>query len=192
MSIRGHDEDAEAFYPTDFPTIALIGFTAFWRGSTDRARPQKPDRAVIDPVRHRLSEAGVLGEVGAPADLIHRDPRQAQLLLAARIKHGNLGDSGSLAQEPQAIEPPLLHLAQRPRQLHGPADLASDLVDEVADRVGGRIGLKLQHAGKQGRPRAAVSFLCSERRSHRSRNCRAADERDQLAPSDIDGHASLQ
>jgi hypothetical protein len=112
-------------------------------------------------VRNRLSEPGVLGEVGVSADHIHGEPRHAQLLLAGRIKHGYLGDSGSLAQEPQRVEPPLIPVAQCPRQLHGPADLASDLVDKVADHAGRRIRLKLQHAGKQGRPRAAVSLLCS-------------------------------
>ena len=99
------------------------------------------DRAEIDLVRHRLGEARVLGDVVAAADHLHGEPRHPQLLVAARIDLGKLGDRRHLAQQPQRVEAPLLERAGRPRQLRGPADLAFDLADELADLAGGGFGL---------------------------------------------------
>ena len=99
------------------------------------------DRAEIDLVRHRLGEARVLGNIVAAADHLHGEPRHPQLLVAAGIDLGKLGDRRHLAQEPQRVEAPLLERAGRPRQLRGPADLAFDLADELADLAGGGFGL---------------------------------------------------
>ena len=95
------------------------------------------DRAVVDFLRHRFGELGVLGEVGADADRVHGEPRHAQLFLAAGVELGQLGDRRHLAQQTQRIEAALLQRARRPRQLRGPADLALDVLDELAD-LGGR------------------------------------------------------
>ncbi len=91
------------------------------------------DRAVIDLLRHRFGELGGLRIVGLRGAEIHDEPRDAQLLLAGGVELGELGDRRHLAQQPQAVETPLLDRARRPRQLRGPADLVFDLLDEVGD-----------------------------------------------------------
>ena len=50
------------------------------------------DRAVVDPVRHRLSEFGVLRVIDLLADHVRAKPRDAQLLLSGGIELGKLGD----------------------------------------------------------------------------------------------------
>src|SRR5208337_702569 len=66
-------------------------------------------------------------------DHIHCQARDAQLLVAGRIKLRKLRDRGHLAQEPQSVETPLIDGARRPRQLRRPSDLAFDFLDELPD-----------------------------------------------------------
>ena len=99
------------------------------------------DRPVIDLPGHRLGEFRVLRQVEPAADDVHGEPRDAKLLLAARIELRQLGDGRHLAQETQGVEAALLERARRPGQLHGPAELALDLLDELADLRGRGFGL---------------------------------------------------
>jgi hypothetical protein len=88
-------------------------------------------------LRHRFRELGIIGEVGAAGNHVHRQPRHAQPLFAGGVELGELGDGGHLAQQPQRVEAALLDRTGRPRQLRGPAELALDLLDELADLGGG-------------------------------------------------------
>jgi hypothetical protein len=73
-----------------------------------------------------------------------------------------LGDRRHLAQQPQAVEPPLLDRARRPCELRGPADLTFDLSNEPSDLVGSGLGLHAQTAAKQN-PHPVVRLLRSRR-----------------------------
>ena len=108
------------------------------------------DRAVIDLVRHRLGEARLLGHVVAAADHFHGEPRHLQLLVAARVDLGELGDRRHLAQQPQRVEAALLQRAGRPGQLRGPADLAFDFADELPDLAGRGLRLLALDADQRG------------------------------------------
>ena len=99
------------------------------------------DRAVIDLVRHRLREARIVRIIGAGADHIHLEPRDAKLLLAGRVELGQLGDRRHLAQQAQRVEAALVERRPRPWQLGGPADLVLDLGDELSDLCRGGGGL---------------------------------------------------
>ena len=107
------------------------------------------DRAVVDLLRHGFGELGVLGIIGADADRVHGEPRHPQLLLAAGVELGELGDRRHLAQQAQRVEAALLQRARGPRQLRGPADLALDVLDELADLGGGGLGLLALDAGQR-------------------------------------------
>ncbi len=72
------------------------------------------DRPIVDLLRHRLGEFGVLGEVGLAPDHVHGDPRHLELLAARGIELGKLGDRRNLAQQAQRVEAPLLERAGRP------------------------------------------------------------------------------
>ena len=99
------------------------------------------DRAVIDLLGHRLGELRLLGEIGLARDHVHGEPRHLELLAAGGVELRQLGDRRHLAQQPQAVEAPLLERARRPWQLRRPADLALDLLDELPDL--GRRGFRL-------------------------------------------------
>jgi hypothetical protein len=58
------------------------------------------DRPVINLARHRFRELRIVGEVGAAADHVHRQPRDPQPLLAAGVDLPQLGNGGHLAQQP--------------------------------------------------------------------------------------------
>ena len=107
------------------------------------------DRAVVDFLCHRFGELRVLGEIGADADRVHGEPRHPQLLLAAGVELGELGDRRHLAQQAQRVEAALLQRARGPRQLRGPADLALDVLDELADLGGRGLGLLALDAGQR-------------------------------------------
>ena len=108
------------------------------------------DRAVIDLVRHRLGEGRLFGHVVAAADYFHGEPRHLQLLVAARVDLGKLGDRRHLPQQPERVEAALLQRAGRPRQLRGPADLAFNLADELSDLAGGGFRLLALNADQRG------------------------------------------
>ena len=103
--------------------------------------PAEIDRPVVDLVRHGFGEFRVVRIVGAAADHVHGEPRNAQALLAGGIELRQLGDGRDLAQQPQGIEPALLDRAGRPRQLRRPPKLAFDFPDELADLGGRSLGL---------------------------------------------------
>jgi hypothetical protein len=103
--------------------------------------PAEVDRPVVDLVRHGFGEFRVVRIVGAAADHVHGQPRNAQALLAGGIELRQLGDGRDLAQQPQGIEPALLDRAGRPRQLRRPPKLAFDFPDELADLGGRSLGL---------------------------------------------------
>src|SRR6185436_13673692 len=67
---------------------------------------------------------------------VHRKPRHPELLLAAGVELGQLGDRRNLAQQAQRVEATLFKSARRPWQLRGPADLAFDVLDVLADLTG--------------------------------------------------------
>jgi len=54
------------------------------------------DRPVIDLVRHRFRELGIIGKVGAAGDHVHGQPRDSQPLLAGGVELGELGDGRHL------------------------------------------------------------------------------------------------
>lgn len=112
--------------------------------------PAEIDRPVIDLVRNRLGELWIPRQVDPTVDRVHRQPRDPQPLLAARVHLGELGDPWHLTQQPQRVEPALLDRARRPRQLRGPAELALDLLDELADLGGRRLSLLMLDPDQRG------------------------------------------
>ena len=99
------------------------------------------DRSVIDLVGDGLGEFRILGEVEPGVHDVHGQTRNPQALLAGRIDLRQFGDGRHLPQQPQRVEPAVLHRCRRPGQLGGPAQLAFDLLDELADLGGGGFGL---------------------------------------------------
>ena len=77
----------------------------------------------------------LLRQIGAAADRVHRQARDAQLLATVRIDPDHLGDRRGLALQLQVLDAPLLErvavgigAGQR-----GPADLVLDVADVLLD-----------------------------------------------------------
>src|SRR5215831_4941726 len=101
----------------------------------------KIDRPIIDLVRHRVYEAGMVGKVGIAANLIHCGPRNTQLLTTTGVELCELGDGGYLAEQTRSVELKLLGRACGLCHLSGPTELAFDFLNEATDLVSCRLRL---------------------------------------------------
>ena len=92
-------------------------------------------RAVPGLAAPGLDELGILREVAAGADDVHRETRHPQLLAARRVDPRHLGDRGRLAQQLQVLVAALLDGVRSGSDLRqrGPAELMLDVADVLLD-----------------------------------------------------------
>ena len=93
------------------------------------------DGPVIDLAGLGLEELRLVRVIGAAAGDVHRQARDAQLLLALRVQVADFRDRQHLAQEAKIVDAALVGNGRgRPElRLGGPADLLLDLLDVRLD-----------------------------------------------------------
>ena len=95
-------------------------------------------RAEVGLAGDRLLELGILGEVRVAAHDIHRQARDAQLLVARGIVVADFRDGRCMPQEAQRVEPALIQRdpARAPGRLRDPGQLVLQLAHELLDARG--------------------------------------------------------
>jgi hypothetical protein len=100
----------------------------------------------------RLFELRVLRQIELAAHHVHRQARDAQLLVTARIDVTDFGDRGRLPQQSQRIQPTLIDRdrARAPRSLRHPGELMLELAHELVDADRGSERLFVLNARQGG------------------------------------------
>ena len=90
---------------------------------------------VPDAPAASLAEAWLAGNVGAAGHHVHGQTGDAQLLVSAPVKEGDLGDRGHLPEQADVVDLPLLQRAGSRHHLglRRPTHLALDLAHELLD-----------------------------------------------------------